>query len=206
MRAYFLKGMDKAGLQKMGVPKVSDARLAAADERQIGMDWGTVGYRGFTPDLDRGLYPTTSVESTTYDTGIGKVGEADTFLDQSQGIPANLMYRDKAEGMREKGTGGGLLMNPADYKGYEGSPKKAKQRIDDMAVETIDTFLEIEQRQGRQAALQYAGQLLSGGKITSDLIAAARKANAPTWMIAAMAPTAALQMSNNDRQQQGLLQ
>lgn len=206
MRAYFLKGMDKSGLQSMGVPKVSDARLAAADERQVGMDWGTVGYRGFTPDLDRGLYPTTSVESTTYDTGIGKVGEADTFLDQSQGIPANLLYRDKAEGMREKGTGGGLLMTPADYKGYESSPKAAKQRIDDMAVETIDTFLEIEQRQGRQAALQYAGQLLSGGKITSDLIAAARKAQAPTWMIAAMAPTAALNYQREQPQQQGLLQ
>ena len=205
MRAYFLKGMDKAGLQKMGVPKVSDARLAAADEQQIGMDWGTVGYRGFTPDLDRGLYPTTSVESTTYDTGIGKVGQADTYLEGSQGIPANLLYRDKAEGMREKGTGGGLLMNPADYKGYEGSPKKAKQRIDDMAVETIDTFLEIEQRQGRQAALQYAGSLLSGGKITSDLIAAARKANAPTWMLAAMAPTAALNYQQ-EQQPKGLLQ
>jgi hypothetical protein len=192
MRAGFLKGMDKSGLQKMGVPKVSDARIAAADERQIGMDWGTVGYRGFTPDLDRGLYPTTSVESTTYDTGIGKVGEADTFIEGSQGIPANLFYRDKAEGMREKGTGGGLLMNPADYKGYEGSPKKAKQRIDEMAVETIDTFLEIERRQGRQAALQYAGSLLSGGKITSDLIKAARKANAPTWMLAAMAPATGL--------------
>ena len=196
MRAYFLKGMDKAGLQKMGVPKVSDARLAAADERQIGMDWGTVGYRGFTPDLDRGLYPTTSVESTTYDTGIGKVGQADTFIEGSQGIPANLLYRDKAEGMRKKGTGGGLLMTPADYKGYEGSPKKAKQRIDDMAVETIDTFLEIERRQGREAALKYAGELLSGGRITSDLIKAARKANAPTWVLAAMAPASGLLSSD----------
>ena len=202
LRAYFLKGMDKSGLQKMGVPRVSDARLAAADERQIGMDWGTVGYRGFTPDLDRGLYPTTSVESTTYDTGIGKIGQADTFLDQSQGIPANLLYRDLAEAQREKGTGGGLLMNSPDYKVYEASPKKAKQRIDDMAVETIDTFLEIEQRQGRQAALQYAGQLLSGGKITSDLIAAARKANAPTWMLAAMAPAAGLLSPSTPQEEQ----
>jgi hypothetical protein len=192
LRAYFLKGMDKSGLQKMGVPRVSDARLAASDPDQIGMDWGTVGYRGFTPDLDRGLYPTTSVESTTYDTGIGKVGQADTFLDGSRGIPANLLYRDLSEAQRAKGTGGGLLMNSADYKVYEASPKKAKQRIDDMAVETIDTFLEIERRQGRQAALQYAGELLSGGRITSDLIKAARKANAPTWMLAAMAPAAGL--------------
>jgi hypothetical protein len=202
MRAYFLKGMDKSTLQKMGVPKVSDARLAAADPDQIGMDWGTVGYRGFTPDLERGLYPTTSVESTTYDTGIGKVGEAETFLEGSRGIPANLLYRDKAEGMREKGTGGGLLMTPADYKGYEGSPKKAKQRIDDMAVETIDTFLEIERRQGRQAALQYAGSLLSGGRITSDLIKAARKANAPTWMLAAMAPAAGLLAPSTSAEEQ----
>jgi hypothetical protein len=191
-RAYFLKGMDRATLQKMGVPRVSDARIAAADPAQIGMDWGTVGYRGFTPDLERGLYPTTSVESTTYDTGIGKIGEADTFLEGSRGIPANLLYRDKAEAMREKGTGGGLLMTPADYKGYESSPKKAKQRIDNMAVETVDTFLEMERRHGREAALRYAGELLSGGRITSDLIKAAKKANAPTWIIAAMAPSVGL--------------
>ena len=188
LRAYFLKGMDKATLQKMGVPRVSDARIAASDPNQIGMDWGTVGYRGFTPDLERGLYPTTSVESTTYDTGIGKVGGADTFLEGSRGIPANLLYRDKAEAMRKKGTGGGLLMTSADYKGYEASPKKAKQRIDDLAVETIDTFLEIERRLGRQTALQYANTLLSGNKITAELVKAARKANAPTWMLAAMAP------------------
>ncbi len=50
-RAYFLKGLDKAGLQKMGVPRVGDARLAVADPAQIGMDWGTTGYRGFVPDL-----------------------------------------------------------------------------------------------------------------------------------------------------------
>jgi len=191
-RAYFLKGMDKAGLQKMGVPRVSDARLAAADANQIGMDWGTVGYRGFTPDLERGLYPTTSAQSTTYDTGIGKIGRADTFLEDSRGIPANLLYRDLAEAQREKGTGGGLLMNPADYKVYEASPKRAMQRIDNMAVETIDTFLELERRHGREAALRYAGDLLSGGRITSDLIKAAKKANAPTWMIAAMAPSAGL--------------
>lgn len=202
MRAYFLKGMDKAGLQKMGVPKVSDARLAAADAEQIGMDWGTVGYRGFTPDLERGLYPTTSVESTTYDTGIGKVGQADTFLEGSRGIPANLLYRDLSEAQRAKGTGGGLLMNSPDYKVFEGSPKRAKQRIDDMAVETIDTFLEIERRQGREAALNYAGKLLSGGKITSDLINAARKANAPTWMLAAMAPATGLLSASQSQEEQ----
>tara|TARA_R110000764_G_scaffold194167_1_gene279486 strand:+ start:35 stop:1981 length:1947 start_codon:yes stop_codon:yes gene_type:complete len=191
-RAYFLKGMDKHGLQKMGVPRVSDARLAAADETQIGMDWGTVGYRGFTPDVERGLHPTTSAQSTTYDTGIGKVGRADTYLDGSRGIPANLLYRDLAEAQRAKGTGGGLLMNSADYKVYEASPAKAMQRIDNMAVETIDTFLEIERRHGREAALQYGGSLLSGGRITSDLIKAAKKANAPSWMIAALAPSAGL--------------
>jgi hypothetical protein len=202
LRAYFLKGLDKANLQKMGVPRVSDARLAAADAEQIGMDWGTVGYRGFTPDLERGLFPTTSAQSTTYDTGIDKVGNADTFLSESRGIPANLFYRDLAEAQREKGTGGGLLMNSADYKVYEASPKKAKQRVDEMAVETIDTFLEIERRQGREAALRYAGQLLSGGRITSDLIAAARKANAPTWVLAAMAPAAGLLSSPSYQEEQ----
>jgi hypothetical protein len=199
-RAYFLKGMDKAGLQKMGVPRVSDARLAAADEDQIGMDWGTVGYRGFTPDLERGAHETDPTMSTTYDTGIDKVGNADTFLVGSRGIPANLLYRDLATEQRAKGTGGGLLMNSADYKVYEGSPKRAKQRIDDMAVETIDTFLEIERRQGREAALKYAGQLLSGGAITSDLIKAARKANAPTWVIAAMTAPASLGLLSQENE------
>jgi hypothetical protein len=81
------------------------------------------------------------------------------------------------------------------------SPSKAKQRIDEMAVETIDTFLEIENRFGREAALKYAGQLLSGGRITSDLIQAARKANAPTWMLAALAPSYGL-LSQQDQELQ----
>jgi len=201
-RAYFLKGMDKAGLQKMGVPRVSDARLAAADAAQIGMDWGTVGYRGFTPDLERGLHPTTPAQSTTYDTGYGKIGRADTYLEGSRGIPANLLYRDLAEAQRARGTGGGLLMNSADYKVYEASPARAMQRIDNMAVETIDTFLELERRHGREAALRYAGDLLSGGRITSDLIKAAKKANAPTWVIAAMAPAAGLLSTMTPQEEQ----
>ncbi len=44
----------------------------------------------------------------------------------------------------------------------------------------------MEKRGGRAAAMRYAQELLSGGKITGDMIKAARKANAPTWMIAAM--------------------
>ena len=204
-RAYFLKGMDTDAFQKMGVPRVSDARLAAADPNQIGMDWGTVGYRGFTPDLERGLYPTTPAQSTTYDTGIGKVGQADTFLEGSRGIPANLLYRDLAEAQRAKGTGGGLLMNSADYKAYEMSPKRAKQTIDDLAVETVDTFLEIEKRGGRGDALRYARDILSGGKVTGAMVEAARKANAPTWVIAAMATSAGLSAANQPTQRPGLL-
>ena len=51
---------------------------------------------------------------------------------------------------------------------------------------------EIENRFGRRAALQYANELLSGGKITGQMIEAARRANAPSWMLAALAPTAGL--------------
>ena len=54
---------------------------------------------------------------------------------------------------------------------------------------THQTFTELERRGGRRAALQYAQQLLSEGKITGQMIEAARKANAPAWMIAAMAPS-----------------
>ena len=125
-RAYFLKGLDKAGLQKMGVPRVGDARLAVADPAQIGMDWGTTGYRGFVPDLEKGALPTTRENSTTYDTGIDKVGLSQSFIEEGRGIPANLLYRDLAEKRRELGTGGNLVMNSADYKVYESSPKKAK--------------------------------------------------------------------------------
>ena len=96
-RAYFLKGLDKAGLQKMGVPRVGDARLAVADPAQIGMDWGTTGYRGFVPDLEKGALPTTRENSTTYDTGIDKVGSSQSFIEEGRGIPANLLYRDLAE-------------------------------------------------------------------------------------------------------------
>ena len=195
--------MDKAGLHKMGVPKVADARIAAADPDQIGMDWGTVGYRTFTPDLEGGLLKTTPAQSTTYDTGIDKIGNSQTLLGQgSRGIPANLFYRDLAESQREKGTGGGLIMTSPDYKIYEGSPKRAQQVIDNLAVETIDTFLEMEKRFGREQAIKYANGVVSSGKVTSSVIEAARKANAPSWMIAALATSAGLLGSNvlNDGQ------
>jgi hypothetical protein len=188
-RAYFLKGLDKAGLQKMGVPRVGDARLAVADPAQIGMDWGTTGYRGFVPDLEKGALPTTRENSTTYDTGIDKVGSSQSFIEEGRGIPANLLYRDLAEKRRELGTGGNLVMNSADYKVYESSPKKAKQLVDDQLIEIVSNFTELERRGGRRAALQYAQQLLSEGKITGQMIDAARKANAPAWMIAAMVPS-----------------
>ena len=188
-RAYFLKGLDKAGLQKMGVPRVGDARLAVADPEQIGMDWGTTGYRGFVPDLKRGALPTTRENSTTYDTGVDKVGQSQSFIEEGRGIPANLLYSDLSAQRREAGTGGNLVMNSADYKVYESSPTKAKQPVTDKVIEIISTFTELERRGGRRAALQYAQQLLSEGKITAKMIEAARKANAPSWMIAAMAPT-----------------
>ncbi len=188
-RAYFLKGLDKAGLQKMGVPRVGDARLAVADPAQIGMDWGTTGYRGFVPDLERGALPTTKENSTTYDTGIDKVGQSQSFIEEGRGIPANLLYSDLSAQRREAGTGGGLVMNSADYKVYESSPTKAKQPVTDKVIEIVSTFTELERRGGRRAALQYAQQLLSEGKITGQMIEAARKANAPAWMIAAMAPS-----------------
>jgi hypothetical protein len=188
-RAYFLKGLDKAGLQKMGVPRVGDARLAVADPEQIGMDWGTTGYRGFVPDLERGALPTTRENSTTYDTGVDKVGQSQSFIEEGRGIPANLLYSDLSAQRREAGTGGGLVMNSADYKVYESSPTKAKQPVTDKVIEIVSTFTELERRGGRRAALQYAQQLLSEGKITGQMIEAARKANAPAWMIAAMAPS-----------------
>jgi len=188
-RAYFLKGLDKAGLQKMGVPRVGDARLAVADPAQIGMDWGTTGYRGFVPDLEKGALPTTRENSTTYDTGVDKVGQSQSFIEEGRGIPANLLYSDLSAQRREAGTGGGLVMNSADYKVYESSPTKAKQPVTDKVIEIVSTFTELERRGGRRAALQYAQQLLSEGKITGQMIEAARKANAPAWMIAAMAPS-----------------
>jgi len=189
LRAAFLKGMDKAGLQKMGVPSVGQTRLALADAEQIGMDWGTTGYRGFVPDLDKGSFPTTAQNSTTYDTGVDKVGPSQSFLDGSRGIPANLLYRDNAALRREAGTGGNLVMNSADYKVLESSPKKAKQLVDDQLVDIVSTFTELERRGGRRASLQYAKELLSSGKITAQMIDAARKANIPSWMLAAMVPS-----------------
>ena len=57
------------------------------------------------------------------------------------------------------------------------------------APKIVSTFTELERRGGRRAALQYAQELLSGGKITGQMIEAARKANIPSWMIAAMAPS-----------------
>ena len=188
-RAYFLKGLDRMGLQNMGVPRVGDARLAAADASQIGMDWGTTGYRGFVPDLEKGSFPTTIGQSTTYDTGVDKIGSAQSFIGEGRGIPGNLLFLDLAASRREAGTGGKLIMTSPDYKVFESSPAKAKQVVNDQLMEVVSTFEELEKRGGRRAALQYAQELLSGGKITGQMINAARKANLPSWMIAAMIPS-----------------
>ena len=204
LRAAFLKGMDKAGLQKMGIPSVGQTRLALADAEQIGMDWGTTGYRGFVPDLNKGSFPTTAQNSTTYDTGVDKVGRSQSFLDGSRGIPANLLYRDNAAARREAGTGGNLVMNSADYKVLESSPKKAKQLVDDQLIEIVSNFTELERRGGRRASLQYAQELLSGGKITGKMIEAARKANIPSWMLAAITPSLGVLSSMGENKEGGI--
>jgi hypothetical protein len=80
-------------------------------------------------------------------------------------------------------------MTSPDYKVFESSPAKAKQVVNDQLIEVISTFEELEKRGGRRAALQYAQELLSRGKITGQMINAARKANLPSWMIAAMIPS-----------------
>ena len=59
------------------------------------------------------------------------------------------------------------------------SPAASKQVMDDRAVELADTFIEIEKRLGRGAALRFANDLLSGGRISGSMIDSARKANAP---------------------------
>lgn len=178
-RAYFLKGLDLAMLEKAGLPSVADARLAVADARQLGMDWGATGYRGFTPDLEKGLLKTTPEQSTTYDTGIDKLGKSKTLIGEGMGIPVNLVFRDLAAEMRAKGTGGRLAMGSPDYKVYESSPKRAKQRVDMQLADMLDTFVEIEQRFGRDMAMRYANDLLSGDKITGEMMTSARRAYAP---------------------------
>lgn len=192
-RAYFLKGLDKANLFQLGMPKVQDARLAVADSAQLGMDWGTMGYRAFRPDIERGLIQTTPEMHTTYDTGVGKVGQAMTLLDESRGIPANLLMSDLSEAQRAKGTGGGLIMNSPDYKVYEGSTAKAVQPVRAINVDTVNTFLDIEKTQGRDRAYQFAQKVLSAGKVTNQLIEQAKKMNAPTWVVALMVSQQAMQ-------------
>ena len=202
-RAYFLKGLDKANLFKLGLPKVQDARLAVADSAQLGMDWGTSGYRLFRPDIERGLIETTPEMHTTYDTGVGKVGPSMSLLgrtveegansDPSRGIPANLLFSDLSEAQRAKGTGGGLLMSSPDYKVYEGSTARAVQKVEPVNVDTVNTFLEVEKTQGRDRAYQFAQKVLSAGKVTNELIKQAKKMNAPTWVVALMVSQQAMQ-------------
>ena len=205
-RAAFIKGLDKAALQKMGVPNMGQVRLALANEDLIGRDWLSAGYRGFKPDMETGLLPTTPDMHETYDTMIKRIGNADTFDAGGGGVPANLVFADLSEVMRAKGTGGKLVPTSADYKVYESSPKRAKQLMDDRSIEMISNFTEIEGRFGRRAALQYAQELLSGGRITKEMIDAARKNNAPAWMLAALAPASGLLASQmGEPKNRGLL-
>jgi hypothetical protein len=194
-RAALLKGLDKANLQKMGLPKVSDARAAMMDEAQIGMDWGSTGYRGFTPDVERGAFRTTPDQSLTYQAGVDKVGPARTLTGQGRGIPYALTFPDLAAELRAKGTGGGLELTSPAYKVFEGSPKRAKQPVTPLVVDLVSTFREMEDRFGRRSALGFARDTLKDIKVTKEMIEAARRANAPTWMIALMSSAALLSQS-----------
>lgn len=178
-RAAFIKGLDRAQLQKYGVPNIGQIRVALANPDLIGRDFLTAGYRGFFPDFDKGLMPTTPDIHSTYDTYIDKIGASYNLDQGGGGVPANLLFVDKAEKQRAKGTGGLLVPTSADYKQYEMSPAASKQYMDDRAVELADTFVEIEKRFGRGAALRFANDLLSGGRISGSMIDSARKANAP---------------------------
>lgn len=198
-RAAFLKGLDKANLHKLGLPKVSDARAAMADEAQLGMDWGSTGYRAMVPDIERGAHPTTPDMSLTYDTGVDKVGPSYSFTGEGKGVPYSLVFPDLASELRANGTGGGLEMTSPTYKVFEGSHKRAKQLVDDRVIEMVDTFREMEDRFGRRTAMQYAADILKEVDITPSLLAAAKKANAPQWMLAAMAPTGLLAMGADDQ-------
>ena len=202
-RAAFIKGLDRSTLiNSYGVPRPADARLAATDFNQVNMDWGTAGYRVFEPDLKKGMYTTTPDQSTTYTGGIDRIGNSQTLLGDSAGIPANLLFRNKSEAMRKKGTGGNLLLKSADYKGYESSPTKSQQLIEQIDVDTIQKFLEAEKTYGRKAAINFANQLLSGGKVTNQLIKAAKRENAPAWLIGALGgASAAASVSNTDKSQ-----
>ena len=177
-RAAFIKGLDRAQLQKYGVPNIGQIRVALANPDLIGRDFLTAGYRGFFPDFDKGLMPTTPDIHRTYDTYIDKIGASYNLDQGGGGVPANLLFVDKAEKQRAKGTGGLLVPTSADYKQYEMSPAASKQYMDDRAVELADTFVEIEKRFGRGAALRFANDLLSGGRISGSMIDSARKANA----------------------------
>lgn len=192
LRAGFLKGMDRANLQKLGLPRVADARLAMTDEGQLGMDWGSTGYRGFVPDLERGMYETTPDQSLTYAYGIDKVGPSYTLTGDGKGIPYALTFPDVASQLRAKGTGGGLEMTSAAYKVFEGSPSRAKQPVNAQVIDLVSTFRGVEDRFGREAAMRFAADTLTEVNITPAMIAAARKANAPNWLIAAMAPATGL--------------
>ena len=73
---------------------------------------------------------------------------------------------------------------------FEGSPKRAKQPVTPLVVDLVSTFREVEDRFGRGPALRFAADTLKDVKVTKEMIEAARRANAPSWMIAAMTPAA----------------
>jgi hypothetical protein len=191
-RAAFAKGLDTATLVKLGLPRMSDARLAMADPALIGMDWGSTGYRAFVPDLQRGMYKTTPEQSLTYDFGVDKVGPSYSLTGEGRGIPYALAFPDVASELRAKGTGGGLEMTSAAYKVFEGSHKRAKQLVNSEVIDLVGSFRDIEKRSGRETALRFANDVLKDVNVTPQMVEAARRANAPAWLIAAMAPALGL--------------
>lgn len=180
-RAAFVKGLDKQDFLKMGAPDIGHLRLAASNPDLIGRDWLSMGYRAHTPDTNAGMLQMPSDINASYDTMTQKVGDAMSFDQGGRGAPAALVMRDLAYEMRQKGTGGNLLPTSAFYKVLESSPRRAQQLMDAQQVEILSTFNEIERRNGRGAALQYADELLRGPKITKQMIDAARRNNTSAW-------------------------
>ena len=191
LRAGLIKGLDKHGLQQMGVPNIGDVRLALMNPDLFGKDWLSAGERFVIPDVNRGLFPTPDGLHNTYDTTIGKVGQS--MKVDSDGVPMNLILQDMSEAMRARGTGGRLVPTSADYKVAEASPKRSQQKITGKIVDLAMSFEEMSKKYGRGAALSFAQDVLQGEKITGAMIDAAKKANAKPWVLSLMAGVMATQ-------------
>ena len=151
-RAAFVKFLDSAGPQGLGMPDVGAARFAVTNPDLVKSDALGVGYRFSVPDMEKGLLFTK--EHPSYG---AKLERAPGTQSQTLGFEVPWWIGARYTAASKVSKKGYAL--PKDIKSYMGNPR-LKQTVDDQWVEEVSTYGDMLRGEGEGAAQRYARGLL----------------------------------------------